>query len=91
VISEPTRGIDVGAKAEIYRILRQATSAGKAVIMISSELPEVIGMSDRVLVMRAGTIQGMVDQHERPATEEHLMSLAVGHEYSMEGGKESAR
>jgi len=92
VISEPTRGIDVGAKAEIYRILRQATAAGKAVIMISSELPEVIGMSDRVLVMRAGTIQGTVDQHKRPATEEQLMSLAVGHEFSMEGaGKEVGR
>jgi ABC-type sugar transport system ATPase subunit len=86
VISEPTRGIDVGAKAEIYRILREVTRAGKAVIMISSELPEVIGMSDRILVMRSGRIEGVIDQHDGTATEERIMSLAVGHQYSIEGG-----
>ena len=87
VISEPTRGIDVGAKAEIYRIMREVTSAGKAIIMISSELPEVIGMSDRIMVMRAGRVEGIVDQHGEKATEEQIMSLAVGHEYSLHRGE----
>jgi ABC-type sugar transport system ATPase subunit len=88
VFSEPTRGIDVGAKAEIYRIMRQLTAAGKAIIMISSELPEVIGMSDRILVMHAGRIQGQIDQHAGRATEEGIMSLAVGHAYSIASGQE---
>jgi ABC-type sugar transport system ATPase subunit len=94
VISEPTRGIDVGAKAEIYRIMREVTAAGKAILMISSELPEVIGMSDRIIVMRGGRIEGVIDQtgaggafpHEGAATEEQIMSLAVGHEYSIHRG-----
>ena len=83
VISEPTRGIDVGAKAEIYRIMREVTAAGKAIIMISSELPEVIGMSDRIMVMRGGRVEGIVDQHDGKATEEQIMSLAVGHQYTI--------
>jgi ribose transport system ATP-binding protein len=83
VISEPTRGIDVGAKAEIYRIMREVTAAGKAIIMISSELPEVIGMSDRIMVMRTGRVEGIVDQHDGKATEEQIMSLAVGHQYTI--------
>ncbi len=86
VFSEPTRGIDVGAKAEIYRIMRELTAAGKAILMISSELPEVIGMSDRVLVMQGGRIAGTIDQHEGRATEEEIMSLAVGHAYSLHQG-----
>jgi len=86
VISEPTRGIDVGAKAEIYRIMREATRAGKAILMISSELTEIIGMSDRILVMHAGRIQGTLDQRERRATEEEILSLAVGHVYSIRAG-----
>jgi len=89
VISEPTRGIDVGAKAEIYRIMREVTAAGKSIIMISSELPEVIGMSDRILVMRSGRLAGLIDQHDGRATEEQIMSLAVGHTYTIrrEGAK----
>ncbi len=83
VISEPTRGIDVGAKAEIYRIMREVTAAGKAILMISSELTEVIGMSDRVLVMRAGRIEGTIDQYAGAASEEQIMSLAVGHAWTM--------
>jgi len=86
VISEPTRGIDVGAKAEIYRIMREVTAAGKAILMISSELPEVIGMSDRILVMRSGRNAGTIDQHAGRASEEQIMSLAVGHEYSFHRG-----
>ena len=76
----------MGAKAEIYRIMREVAAAGKAILMISSELPEVIGMSDRILVMRAGRIEGVIDQHAGRATEEQIMSLAVGHEYSIRQG-----
>ena len=86
VISEPTRGIDVGAKAEIYRIMRELAAAGKAILMISSELTEVIGMSDRIIVMRSGAIEGIIDQHDAKASEEQIMSLAVGHEWSFAGG-----
>jgi inositol transport system ATP-binding protein len=86
VISEPTRGIDVGAKAEIYRIMREVTAAGKAILMISSELTEVIGMSDRILVMRSGRIEGVIDQHAGRASEEQIMSLAVGHVYAIHQG-----
>ena len=86
IFSEPTRGVDVGAKAEIYRIMRELTAAGKAILMISSELPEVIGMSDRVLVMQGGRIRGTLDQREARATEEGIMSLAVGHTYSLDQG-----
>ena len=91
IISEPTRGIDVGAKAEIYRIMREVTAAGKAILMISSELTEVIGMSDRILVMHAGRIQGTLEQQPKKASEEQIMSLAVGHVYSIgEGGQDHA-
>ncbi|MBI9104319.1 MAG: sugar ABC transporter ATP-binding protein [Spirochaetales bacterium] len=83
VIVEPTRGIDVGAKHEIYKIIRDLTGKGNSVIMVSSELPEVIGMSDRVLVLHRGTIAGIIDQHEKPSNEEEILSLAVGHEYSL--------
>jgi ABC-type sugar transport system ATPase subunit len=86
VISEPTRGIDVGAKAEIYRIMRELASSGKAILMVSSELPEVIGMSDRIIVMRAGQVEGLIDQHAGKVSEEQIMSLAVGHHWSVTNG-----
>jgi ABC-type sugar transport system ATPase subunit len=81
IFAEPTRGIDVGAKAEIYKIIRDVANGGNAVVMISSELPEVIGMSDRIMVMNDGEIKGFIDQHAKPATEEKILSMAVGHEY----------
>ncbi|MGA2480405.1 MAG: sugar ABC transporter ATP-binding protein [Spirochaetia bacterium] len=87
VISEPTRGVDVGAKAEIYRIMREVTATGKAILMISSELTEVIGISDRIMVMRSGRIEGVIDQHQGRATEEQIMSLAVGHAYTIRQGE----
>ncbi len=83
IFDEPTRGIDVGAKYEIYRIIRTLARDGKAVLMISSELPEIIGMSDRILVMRRGKIEGVLDQHKERATEEEVMSIAVGHTYQL--------
>jgi ribose transport system ATP-binding protein len=64
ILDEPTRGVDVGAKSEIYRIMNQMARQGVAILMISSELPEVVGMSDRVYVMREGSIAGEL----RPAT-----------------------
>jgi ribose transport system ATP-binding protein len=76
IMDEPTRGIDVGSKSEIYQIMNDLTERGVAIIMISSELPEVLGMSDRVLVMREGTIVGEIPRAE--ATEEVIMKHAIG-------------
>ncbi|WP_248797767.1 sugar ABC transporter ATP-binding protein [Pseudomonas sp. MWU13-2105] len=76
ILDEPTRGIDVGAKAEIYRLIAYLASEGMAVIMISSELPEVLGMSDRVMVMHEGDLMGTLDRGE--ATQERVMQLASG-------------
>jgi len=77
IFDEPTRGIDVGAKFEIYQWMNQLAKAGKGIIMISSELPEVLGMSDRILVMKEGQLMGeLVNGPE--VTQEVLMSLAIG-------------
>ncbi len=76
ILDEPTRGIDVGAKIEIYNLMRQLCEKGKAIIMISSELPEVIGMSDRVLVMRDGVKQAEINGDE--ANEENILQNAMG-------------
>jgi ribose transport system ATP-binding protein len=80
IFDEPTRGIDVGAKAGIHELMRELARAGAAILMISSELPEVIGMSDRILVMRDGTIAG-----ELPAgaSEARIMLLATGERESV--------
>ena len=72
ILDEPTRGIDVGAKYEIYCIINDLVAAGKSVIMISSELPEVLGMSDRIYIMNEGKMVGEVDGKE--ATQEMIMS-----------------
>ncbi len=77
LLDEPTRGIDVGAKLEIYEIINQLTAAGKAVILVSSELPELIGMSDCILMLNAGRIGGAFSRAE--ATQEKLMAAAMGH------------
>ncbi len=76
IMDEPTRGIDVGSKAEIYQIMDELTKRGVGIIMISSELPEVLGMSDRILVMREGTIVGELAREQ--ASEEAIMKFAVG-------------
>jgi ABC-type sugar transport system ATPase subunit len=76
IMDEPTRGIDVGSKSEIYQIMANLADQGVAIIMISSELPEVLGMSDRVLVMRDGRVAADLDRAE--ATEERVMHFAVG-------------
>ena len=75
IMDEPTRGIDVGAKYEIYQIMIELTRQGKSIIMISSEMPELIGMSHRILVMCAGKMTGEVSDEE--ATQENIMSMAT--------------
>ncbi len=75
LIDEPTRGVDVGAKREIYALLRDLAARGTAIVMVSSELPEVIGISDRIVVMREGRIAVTLDAAE--ATEERIMSYAT--------------
>ncbi|HEV7898319.1 MAG TPA: sugar ABC transporter ATP-binding protein [Planosporangium sp.] len=76
IVDEPTRGIDVGTKAEVHRLLSQLAGRGLAVLMISSDLPEVVGMADRVLVMREGRLVAEIPRAE--ATEESIMSAATG-------------
>jgi ribose transport system ATP-binding protein len=76
IFDEPTRGIDVGAKAEIYQLINQLAARGVAILMISSELPEIVGMSDRILVMHAGRIAGEFRAAE--ATQEKLLAAALG-------------
>lgn len=76
ILDEPTRGIDVGAKYEIYKLMNSLAEEGVAIIMVSSELPEILGMSDRILVMHEGTCTGILDRAE--ATQERIMNLATG-------------
>lgn len=76
IMDEPTRGIDVGAKYEIYNLMNQLVEQGVAIIMISSELPEVLGMSDRILVMCEGQFVREYDWRE--ATQENIMLAATG-------------
>jgi inositol transport system ATP-binding protein len=76
ILDEPTRGIDVGAKSEIYRLMTEFVRSGKAIIMISSELPEVLGMSDRILVMHEGDKVGELSRAE--ATQEKILQMATG-------------
>jgi ribose transport system ATP-binding protein len=78
IFDEPTRGIDVGAKAEIYGLMRELADGGVAILMISSDMEEVIGVSDRIAVMHEGAVSGFL---ERPRFSEHnVLELAVGHQ-----------
>lgn len=76
ILDEPTRGIDVGAKYEIYKLMNKLTSEGIGILMISSELPEILGMSDRIMVMHEGKLSGILDREN--ATQENIMALATG-------------
>ena len=76
ILDEPTRGVDIGAKKEIYTLINDMASKGVAVIMVSSELPEVLGMSDRIMVIHEGKIGGFIDKKD--ATQENVMILATG-------------
>ena len=77
LLDEPTQGIDVGAKAEIHRLMGELAAQGLAILMISSELPEILGMSDRIAVLRGGALAGVLDRAE--ATQEGILALALGH------------
>jgi ABC-type sugar transport system ATPase subunit len=77
LFDEPTRGIDVGAKYEIYLLINELAKAGKAILMISSELPEVLGMSDRIMVMHEGRVTGEI-KDVPSATQEQVLALAIG-------------
>ena len=76
ILDEPTRGIDVGAKAEIYRLMDEYVAEGNSIIMVSSEMPEVLGMSDRIIVMHEGRLTGTFDYDD--ATQERIMAAASG-------------
>lgn len=76
ILDEPTRGIDIGAKAEIHRLMDELTQAGKAILMVSSELPEVVGMCDRVVVLHEGKVAGEICRAQ--LTQERIMALASG-------------
>jgi ABC-type sugar transport system ATPase subunit len=75
IVDEPTHGIDVGSKAEIYDLARQLAHEGKGILLISSELPELLSLSDRILVIRNGRLTGEFSRAE--ATEEQIMALAT--------------
>ena len=77
ILDEPTQGVDVGSKSEMHTIMQQMAAEGLAVLMISSELPEILGMSDRIAVMRGGTIAGELSRDD--ASQERLMAMALGH------------
>jgi ribose transport system ATP-binding protein len=83
IFDEPTRGIDVGAKAEIYEIMNELAAQGATILMVSSELPEILAMSDRVLVMQGGRIQGELSRGE--ATQETIMALATASDEEDDG------
>jgi len=83
ILDEPTKGIDVWAKSEFYNMICEFAKQGIAIILISSELPEVIGLSDRILVMRGRRIVGEISAEE--ATEGSLLAMAMMEEYGYEG------
>ena len=76
ILDEPTRGVDIGAKKEIYNVINDLAAKGVAVIMVSSELPEVLGMSDRIMVVREGEVRGILDGNQADQTK--IMTLATG-------------
>ena len=80
IFDEPTRGIDVGAKIEVYRVMNDMVKAGKCVIMVSSELPEILAMSDHVVVMRGGRVMANVERGSEHFNSEDIMKAAWGGE-----------
>ena len=76
ILDEPTRGIDIGAKRDIYDLMNTLTAQGVSIIMVSSELSEVLGMSDRIMVIHEGKLAGILEHKE--ATQEKIMTLATG-------------
>ena len=78
ILDEPTRGVDVGAKREIYQLMNELAERGVAIIMVSSDLPEILGVSDRIIVIHEGKVAGELTKQE--ATEEKIMMYATGGE-----------
>jgi rhamnose transport system ATP-binding protein len=78
ILDEPTQGIDIGAKSEIHALMIELAAQGMAIIMISSEMQEILGMSDRIAVMRDGTIVQVLDG--ATATQQEILALALGHQ-----------
>ena len=76
ILDEPTRGVDVGAKKEIYELMNQFKSDGLGILMVSSEIPELLGVCDRIMVMKDGSISGILERED--ATQEKIMRLAIG-------------
>jgi len=76
IVDEPTRGVDVGARSEIYELLRELAKTGIAIMVISSDLPEILGICDRLYVMKNGSITGEISREE--ATEDKVLTLALG-------------
>jgi rhamnose transport system ATP-binding protein len=77
ILDEPTQGVDIGSKSEIHQLIVQLAEQGMAIILISSEMPEILGMCDRIGVMHGGTLAGILTR--RDATQARIMSLALGH------------
>jgi len=89
-MDEPTKGVDVGAKHQIYQIMRELARDGYAILMVSSEMPEVIGMSDRVIVMHEGRVTMIADTRDANTTQERILEAAVTrihHDDTAMGGK----
>ena len=85
ILDEPTQGVDVGAKAEIHAFMTELAAQGLAVVMISSELPEILGMSDRIVVMHAGRVVKIVERRE--ATQQNILEWALGHKEAQKSTK----
>jgi rhamnose transport system ATP-binding protein len=83
ILDEPTQGVDVGSKAEIHGLIQELAGRGMAILMISSELPEILGLSNRIAVMHAGTVRAVLGRDE--ATQSRVLALALGAEDGTEG------
>ena len=81
LLDEPTRGIDVGAKVEVYQLVNHLTAKGKAVVLVSSELPELMGMSDRMVILSSGQVGGRFDRQD--ASQERILAAAMAHNYNI--------
>lgn len=79
ILDEPTRGVDIGAKQEIYRKIESIADEGVALLVISSELPELLALCDRIAVLHEGRLMGVLDRRQAKLTQEHIMALATGH------------
>ena len=87
ILDEPTQGIDVGAKAEIHRLIGELAEKGLAILMISSEMPELLAMCDRIAVMAKGKTVGLL--HRQEATPDAILELALGHDRTDEGDRQT--